>query len=520
MYYDNQTIKAFFDNEHFFCFELKNGDPVIFDYQYLDKEISILPDSSFSLTEKAKQKEKVDSIDAMRKKLCKIIAYLLPPLQGFIINISEQRTELNININMNDVKLIANQIIFDILYDEYLKNSPRITLNEYCTKYIPYDWDDSIYDGWKELKDPEDKISLDWYHKCFKAVLSKYTKVKLDSTTMAQKILETKASSPNVAHSTDKDLESKLERCIDFIKEELDKKKDAIFHAMVRQMELDAEIMEHTELKKQVRQLGVNPDLRIEYYNERNKKGKRDVKKPKYIWDSLYFNGCPNFITSKQYKRIWEKDSNYSYAKFIEDYNNYDKFVEFILPNNDDKNCVYIQKCMYFYNLEIYKRLDFVYKLALKMESENVSDVNKAPSFVKRFHPIVVMPYVEDNQVKFHKQFKYYKPIIFMEEKWMEQYPIDAPNLCCMWQTCHLLRAKAYELFKYHYEFRSDDYESIADFLRTDYNLEEYHVKDKKWDNPGKSKLNENRNRISNVLKINKTLFRVSEERLPIRKRK
>lgn len=524
MYYDNQIVKAHSENGQFFCFELESGIPAIFDYKYLDKEISTLPDYSFSLAEKVKKKKEVGSIDAMRKELHKIVDYLLSNLQGFMdlqeLIINTLGRKENLNINEDAKTLIVNQIIFDILHDEYLKKSPCITLNEYCTKYIPYDWDDSIYDSWKKSKDPEDKISLDWYHECFNAVLSGYTRLNFESTQVADELLKKKVALPDVACFLDEDSESYLVKCINFIYKKLNKKKDAIFHAIVKQMELDAKTMEQSALKEQFRQLGVNPDLRIEYYNERNKKGKRDVKKPKHIWDNLYFNGCPNFITSKQYRRNWVKDSNYSYSKFIDDYNNYDKFVESILPNGDDKSIVYIQKCMHFYDLEIYKRLDFIYKLALKMESENVTDIDREHPFVKRFHPIVLMPYVKDNQVKFHEQSKYYKPIIFMEEKRMEQYSVNDSNLCYMWQTCHLLRAQAYEMFKHHYEFRSDDYESIAEFLHTYYNLKEYHVKDKKWDNQGKTKLDENRIRISNALNINDALFCVSDKRPPIRKRK
>ena len=115
MAYENQTIKVLTESGQFFCFELKSGVPVIFDYKHFDREISILPDSSFSLTENVKEKKKVGSIDDMRKELCRLIAYMLPNLQGFIINTSDQKAELN--INAEDVNIIVNQIIFDILHD-------------------------------------------------------------------------------------------------------------------------------------------------------------------------------------------------------------------------------------------------------------------------------------------------------------------------------------------------------------------------------------------------------------------
>jgi len=61
----------------------------------------------------------------------------------------------------------------------------------------------------------------------------------------------------------------------------------------------------------------------------------------------------------------------------------------------------------------------------------------------------------------------------------------------------YIFRAKIYELYKSSYEFDSNNYEEISIFIRTHYNMQSFHIENKKWNNDV----------IKNVENINNALF-------------
>lgn len=83
------------------------------------------------------------------------------------------------------------------------------------------------------------------------------------------------------------------------------------------------------------------------------------------------------------------------------------------------------------------------------------------------------------------------------------------------WQKFYFIRAKVYELFMYHFNFISNDYDDISDFLKTHYNILSYHDPNKIWIQPDKKLKREREARIIRALEINEALFGSSEKRIP-----
>ena len=168
---------------------------------------------------------------------------------------------------------------------------------------------------------------------------------------------------------------------------------------------------------------------------------------------------------------------------------------------------------MDFYHLERYKRLDYIYKLAVAMESVGLHDISNEHFLVKRFYPCVFHPLMdnENNSPRYDHKHKYYLPLLFIEESWLKKGKFDNKPL---FGEYNLVRAKVYELFKYNYDFDSKDYDDMEQFIRTHYNVSKYHTPQKEWFNTEK-KSREQTLRIQNADSINKALFWDSDKRLP-----
>jgi hypothetical protein len=176
---------------------------------------------------------------------------------------------------------------------------------------------------------------------------------------------------------------------------------------------------------------------------------------------------------------------------------------------------------MDYYHLEIYKRLDFIYKLAIRMETIGLTSIDRNHFLVKRFHPGVFSPSIdiENNRLKYYEKVKYYRPLLFMEILWMEKKQFDN-NIenNDIWVEYNIVRAKAYEFFQYNYEFDSNDYKDISDFIRNHYDVCSYHERTKIWNGNGKKISEEQKKYIKNILEINEALFWKSPKREPSNK--
>ena len=552
-------------NGKFLDFELKTGHPIITDYSRIDREI-IVKDNMILLGD-YKKKIEVNSIEELKeiffnliKKIYSIQLNIMddiwskfgPPmrlwdsnLEAHLNHLAEQNKEMWL--------LLANQLVFDILYDKYLIASPRLTLNEYCESHIDFNWDGSIIK--KIAGDKADVLgnNSDTYIECMKVALAeiKYKEKKnFDETSFIPKLkpsiefinahkvefVKIKTSNEKVEKlkvykkvsvtgeeiaaieaimEDAKKLNLEPEDYIDSLLKELIKAKNRSTKALRSEITKEVNIKNNPALKEDAEKFGVNHDKYLERIGKVNDCFQTDRKRYKHEWDYLYYNRY--MITARQYDRTFGIDRvkrSYYYGHFERDFKAYDRFAERLLPKDSDKGYEYFRKSMDFYHLERYKRLDYIYKLAVKMESIGLSDIDREHFLVKRFHPCVLVPLMdnENNCLRYDDKPKYYLPLLFIEESWLKKEKLDNQ---AFFDEYNLVRAKAYELFESHYDFDSEDYDDMEIFIRTYFNLSNYHTQKKEWYNPDKRSRNQTM-RIQNADVINKALFWDSDKRIPV----
>ena len=289
--------------------------------------------------------------------------------------------------------------------------------------------------------------------------------------------------------------------------------KNAMRRVMYEEIKREVKIKNNPALKGDMKKLAINPEKYLVHFSSPRMKRKCD-------WDYIYYNCNHKLITCKQYKRNISsriKSRNYPYDDIVDDFGYYDNYLTNIMPKPDDTNEDYYRKTMDYYHLEVYKKIDFAYKLAVRLEDESLI-IDKNHFLVKRFTPVVVYPFVKDGQLYFGEKQKYYRPLIFIEDEWQKQGMFDHTANYALSLQYHLVRAKAYELFNYQFAFIFDDYDDIAGFLRgrDDDNIVSYHDKDKKWFVPEKEKLKDQTARIKKAQMILEALFWKSEKREPV----
>ncbi|MBQ9927325.1 MAG: hypothetical protein IJO65_05065 [Lachnospiraceae bacterium] len=154
------------------------------------------------------------------------------------------------------------------------------------------------------------------------------------------------------------------------------------------------------KVREQLEMLGVNADVYSKYYLY---KGERYVKKPKYVWDQLYYNKY--MITGKQYRRNYTRDGrNYPYWEIYKDLHEYNQFVEELLPKRNDYGDIYLKKAMDYFILEAYKRIDYMFKLAIDMPLMEIEEVKDVEFLLKRFHPEVMIPFNDNGNIGYDKK--------------------------------------------------------------------------------------------------------------------
>lgn len=521
------------ESETFIDFALKTGHPIITDYSRMNREI-IVKNGSITLGA-PKKKIQIKSIDELRKVLAKLLLQVYKAqfmtkdyvvCKSLMLNPGPSHTheELLYQLSSKNKDIwnyIIDQVVFDILYDKYRNDSPCLTLNDFCTNYIPYDWDHSIYDG---RHSEYCKVTPALHRECLNLALKVFTGTD-DAMLEAIENLAKKIRSCESLRKDCQELNEHIEECpkecrqecigkhlkgyFYYLQSKLLKKKDATYKAMIEEINREIHVMSNPLLKEDVEKLGVDPDLFFKYLDKRNVSWKKDVKKPKFVWDHLYFNGCPDLITSKQYKRKFKRDSNNSYQRFIDDFNRYDTFIETILPKSEDVGYEYFCKSMDFYHLEIYKRLDFIYRLALKFEDTTPTEIDKAYFLIKRFHPVVIWLDIDaqNNCPRYDERYKYYRPLLFLENHLIENDKLNESTNSDVFIEYNIVRAKIYELFTFNYAFVSNDYNDISDFIRNHYNMQSYAIKNKEWNFVEYRKKRYKKARIENVLMINNALF-------------
>ena len=406
----------------------------IIDYGKINKELVVPASGGATTLGNIFEKGKIDNIRDLRKMLSAIVSNI----SNSIIDSGTYVGKIEINDHF------ISQLVFDILYDKYIGESPMLTLATYCKKYVSFEWDKKF--------NQED----DGYSKALHATLM----------------------------------------------------------MMSTQLKYEHETKQHASLRAESEMYGIAPskyDDHLLILKELNEERSTDKKKSKAVWDYVYYNGNSKLITYKQFRRGFQVGKHYRPDDFALGYEVYDGFVKkFMIALSDSCKSKFI-KTMDFYHLEIYKRLDFIYKLAVRMQKEGLTNIPKAHPFVKRFHPQV--QYLQDNKGNIDSKaiVKYYRPFLFVEDVCPESKIALAEQTEGLLSIHYIIRSKAYEWFKYKFKFVSEDYVDMWEFINNHYNVLSYHDPKKQWFTTDRTKKREQVRRIKNAVDINKTLFGESE---------
>lgn len=260
---------------------------------------------------------------------------------------------------------------------------------------------------------------------------------------------------------------------------------------MERGIKEEAKLYDNDTYRARLVKLGRNPDIEKKYVGLLNDPFKQEKKKNKLQWDYFYYNYNSKLLTSKQYKRSFSRDcknSNDRYTKFIDDLIAYDDFIAKLLPTDNASDKEYFERSMDYYYLERYKRFDFMYKLAIKMNDLDFSKINRDHFLLKSFHPKVVCLSIncEENPLNLKEINKPYAPLVIFENSLLENaLLVDDEELNSLYDDllnalCNI-RAITYELFIYHYEFAPHGYAEVADFMRNHYPIVNLHEPNKIW---------------------------------------
>lgn len=180
---------------------------------------------------------------------------------------------------------------------------------------------------------------------------------------------------------------------------------------------------------------------------------------------------------------------------------------------------------MDYYVLESYKRVDFIFKLIEALDPNEIAAIDKNYFLVNRFAPCVLVPFMQDGELHFAWKYKYYRPLFMIEDTLLNAASADSTPIYEYYESLlrqyQHVRAKAYELFKYHCAFHSDSYEEIKEFLCEYYNMRTYHqsnpfwelMQDTAWKKMDGETQQQIKDRMRHFLTISKSLFWKSPNR-------
>lgn len=174
------------------------------------------------------------------------------------------------------------------------------------------------------------------------------------------------------------------------------------------------------------------------------------------------------------------------------------------------------------------------------MEKTGITEIDKKHWLVKRFHPEVVIPFEKDGKLQYGKAIRYYRPLFMIEDKIQKQMRdeeklTDELSFAYNAQLLYyqMIRAKSYEVFKYHCEFiptypqkrgiskTYTNYIENKNFIREHYDLYAYHetntiwkmIEETEWDTAKPEKQRELKRILKSLIKVNNSLFWDSPER-------
>lgn len=463
-------------------FVCESGAFLITDYHHLDEKI-IAEDNVVVKTAGKQERLEITSIEKLKLALEEFVTASIEILQHHTPYVSSN-PYTKPDFSTIKKKLLIEQLVFDILFDKYMEESPLMTRNEY-------------------------------------------------SDYMSKKIYSDKIQRMACARAINENIR--------------------------RGMESDYNMMKYSSLRNQLKLLGVNPIKYDEYYNP-ELRGNSKKKKPKYTWDYFFYNFGRNpkeavsddkseiqtkygrsLITSRQYRRKLTRDGrNYPFEEIFQDLKVYHDFVSKLLPVENESYEKYFRMSMDYYVLESYKRVDFMFRLMDVLSSDEIVAIDRKHFIVERFVPLVLAPLIQNGKLRFASKKKYYKPLFIVEETLLTEilakrellngaFPQETQEVnshCAKYYESQLkkyqyVRAKAYELFKYHCTFSSDNYIEIKDFLRRCYDMRAYHqsntfwslIQDTNWKDMDEKTRNQVKKRIQYFLSLNDAFFWESDDR-------
>lgn len=416
----------------------------LMDCSRIDREIIIPKDRSEITLGNKRDKKKLESISDLRNILSQIASYVYHNIHSESIDIGGIKFRFEIPSLNSQNPYFISQLVFDILFDKYLIESPKLTLNKYCKEHICFEWDESL----------------------------------------------------------------------DLGGDEFDKAIKSTAKMMSEELKYEAKLKNHESLRAVAEALGIAPNKYSDYINHfqaLNEGFHTDKKKYKYQWDQIYYRGNNKLITYKQFRRGFQVGKHYSYGDFETGYKVYDRFVKKFIPKPNDSSKIKFFKSMDFYCLEIDKRLDFIYKLAVKMEKEGLTDIERNHPMIKRFHPKMPHLCINNDRLCGTLRNKYYRPFLFVDDVCPEskQYFKQSNDFLRIY---YIVRAITYEKFNYDFQFLSskteeEHYADIWNFINNHYNVLNYHDPQKEWFNNEAEKYGDQVMRIKNAVKINNALF-------------
>lgn len=459
------SIKAILNGANFFDFAYITGNVCITDYSYLKKELVL---SKFEGNEcdikigKEKEKIRVESIEALKS----VLKWLIEEV------IAVESANSVFEYTVSPIQSIDGKIDLRSLNNMYSLDFSQID-KEQLTNQLVFDVLFHKY----QINNAEKMMTRSGY--------AKY---------MSQMLDEDKYSSY-----------------------------DVINKSMERSMEKYYHLLKYSEIGEELKLLGADRNTYAEYYNPQMSYN-LTKKKPKPIWDYLFYNHNIR-LTYRQYRRQVTKDGrNYSYQEFMDELREYDDFINKLLPMDNESPEKYFVKSMEYYALESYKRIDFIFKIMSIMHKMRINENGKEHFLLKRYCPLVLVPYERDNEIQFGYKYKYYRSLFFIEDlihKKMQNNYLSHIIYADLLQRYQHVRAKAYEIFNYQYEYDSFDYKEIKDFIHQLYNMKTYHSSNEIWDVVGEKTwkdMDQDMKRkmkllAQNFFKINEALFWKSPNR-------
>lgn len=462
--YIGDAIKAIYaENGHFFDLILEDEMSKVINYSYLDHELLISEDGELKLGS-IKKKQEIKTINELHMKMKELVLFAKDVTHRSIwdkiadsTKEQERKQVLDdyFSIKDEDMQLLVNQLIFDVLFYNYMQEDFKneMKLPEYCDKYFFYNFGEK------------------WV----------------------------RATAAPCDFPSNKETE-----------------KDTAFHTIDRQAKRFIRIIEKKDLEDACAKIGFDTSDIKRFATSR--------KRPKIIWDHFFFASNKDLVTSRQYRRNFTLERKEDYLKRVSELNNYDKFVEKIMLERDGGNTPeeYFRKSMDFYILETEYRIDFMYELAGILENQVVTKGNRIPFLLNGSHISTVYPYLQQDEngdtiLCFGQRLNTYLPITLIKKSCGRKLSdlLQESDYNPLWDDylIEIYRAKAYELFKYHYVYCFGNYEETSNFIREHYDILSYHQKSKMWKEIKKEKLTPaQKTRLKNIQVINNSLFSEFED--------